>query len=86
MTGLMIGYVFLFISFLLLDAKIRAFEDLMDSQFELNKTIEEALKDNGEFASELADMVNKHLDRENEIFDQMSNFLKEKGGNKDETL
>jgi small-conductance mechanosensitive channel len=71
---------------LLLDAKIRAFEDLMDSQFELNKAIGEALEDNGEFTSKLADIVNKHLDRENEIFDQMNNFLKEKGENKDETL
>jgi hypothetical protein len=58
----------------------------MDSQFELNKAIGEALEDNGEFTSKLADIVNKHLDRENEIFDQMNNFLKEKGENKDETL
>lgn len=86
MIGLLIGYIFLFISFLLLDAKIRAFEDLMDSQFELDKTIGEALKDNGEFTTKLSDIVNKHLDRENEIFDQMSNFLKEKGENKDGTL
>lgn len=85
MTGLFVGYIFLFISCLVLDAKIRALEDLMDSQFELDKTIGETLKNNGEFNAKLSDIVNKHLDRENEIFEQMSNFLKEEE-DKDGTL
>ena len=86
MTGLFVGYIFLFIACLILDAKIRALEDLMDSQFELDKTIGETLKNNGEFNAKLSDIVNKHLEKEGEIFEQMSNFLKEKGEDKDETL
>lgn len=86
MESLTIGYIILLLAFLFLNARMKNLEDFMDSQFELDKTIGEALKDNSEFASKLSDIVNKHLDRENEIFDQMSNFLKEKGENKDGTL
>lgn len=85
MIGLLIGYIFFFISFLLLDAKIRAFEDFVDNQYELNKAVGEALKNGGGFVIELSETVNKHLEKEGEIFEQMSNFLKE-GEDKDGTL
>lgn len=85
MTGLYIGYIFLFISFLLLDAKINTLKAFIDNQLELDKAVGEALKNNGEFVIELAETVNKHLEKEGEIFEQMSNFLKEEE-DKDGTL
>lgn len=86
MESLTIGYIILLLAFLFLNARMKSLEDCMDSQFELDKTIGKTLEDNGEFISKLSDIVNKHLDREKEIFDQMSNFLKEKGEDEDGTL
>lgn len=77
MTGLLIGYIALFISFLLLDAKINTLKTFIDNQLELDKAVGEALKDGGEFVTKLAETVNNHLEKEGEIFEQMSKFLKE---------
>lgn len=85
MTGLFIGYIFLFVSILLIDTKINTLKAFIDNQLELDKAVGEALKNNGEFVIELAETVNKHLEKEDEIFEQMNNFLKEEE-DKDGTL
>lgn len=91
MESLMIGYIVLGIGMVLLSLRMNNLEDFINKQYDLDLTIGEALKENKKFVDDVADVVKKHLEKGKEVFESMSNFLKEeeekeKGEDKDGTL
>jgi hypothetical protein len=83
-TGWIIGYIYLGILCVMMFDRIKKLERFADSQCELDKTFGEALTDNHNYIEKALDIYEEHLKNEKEIFEKMSNFLKEE--NKDGTL
>ena len=78
--------VLMWMSIIELHRAIKNLYEFRELQNELDKQLSESLKTSGDFITQIAEVLKKHLKDEAEIFEQLGKDIKDKGEDDNGTL